>query len=71
MKLAATAGISPTDVMSGQIFENQILKVHENWIPLQTSYTMSNDAGRPESEEANDSTATNQDLEGNKDTIEE
>lgn len=71
MKLAATAGMSPTDVMSAQIFENRVLKVHENWIPLQTSYTMSNDAGRPESDEKNDSNEQNKDLEGNKDKIEE
>lgn len=56
VKLAATAGISPSNLMSAQMFENQILKVHENWIPLQTSYTMSSDVGRPESTEANDNT---------------
>lgn len=70
MKLAATAGISPTDIMSAQIFENQILKVHENWIPLQTSYTQSGNVGRPESDEPNDNTDKNKDAEGNKETIE-
>lgn len=70
MKLAATAGMSPTDVMSAQIFENEILKVHENWIPLQTSYTQRSEVGRPESDEPNDNTAKSKDAEGNKDTIE-
>lgn len=70
LKLAATAGISPTDIMSAQIFENQILKVHENWIPLQTSYTQSGNVGRPESDEPNDNTDKNKDAEGNKETIE-
>lgn len=61
MKLAATAGMTPTEVISGQLWENQFLKIHENWIPLQTSYTMSGDVGRPESKEANDSTEKNKD----------
>lgn len=65
MKLAATAGMSPSEVMSAQVWENQYLKIHENWIPLQTSYTMSSDsAGRPSNEETgkvNDSTDVNKD----------
>lgn len=64
MKLAATSGMSPAEVISNQVWENQFLKVHENWIPLQTSYTMSADAGRPanaEGEDSSDSTAKNRD----------
>ena len=63
MKLAATAGLSPGDTISNEIFENHFLKIHENWMPLQTSYTMSsNDSGRPESDEGeNDSTDANKD----------
>lgn len=64
MKLAATAGMSPREVMSAQLWENQYLKIHENWIPLQTSYTMSADAGRPSNEDTgnvNDSTSKNKD----------
>lgn len=64
MKLAATAGMSPSEVMSAQIWENQYLKIHENWKPLQTSYTMSAEAGRPSNEETgnvNDSTSKNKD----------
>lgn len=74
MKLAATAGMSPADVMSAQIFENQILKVHENWIPLKSAYTMSSktedEAGRPESTEPNDNTDKNKDTNGNQDVVE-
>lgn len=71
MKLAATSGLSPIDVMSAQFFENQILKVHENWVPLRTSYTQSSsDSGRPESEVPNDNTDKSKDADGNKDTIE-
>ena len=64
MKLAATAGMNPSEVISGQIWENQFLRIHENWIPLQTSYTMSAGAGRPENDESQgitDSTAANKD----------
>ena len=43
MKLAALAGISPAQTLSTQLFENDILQVVENWMPLQTSYTMGND----------------------------
>ena len=64
MKLAATSGMSPSETLSNQIWENQILKLHEKWVPLQTSYTMSADAGRPanaEGEDSSDSTAKNRD----------
>lgn len=65
MRLAATAGMNPSEVVSSQIWENQYLKIHENWIPLQTSYTMSSsDGGRPSNEETgkvNDSTDVNKD----------
>jgi len=64
MKLAATAGMSPMEVISGQLWENQFLKIHENWIPLQTSYTMSGETGRPSNEQTgkvNDSTDANKD----------
>lgn len=70
VKLAATAGITPLDLMSSQIFENQILKVHENWIPLQTSYTMSSgDVGRPSSTELNDQTQKSIDTNANQDEV--
>ena len=69
MKLAATAGLTPTEVITNMIWENQMLEIHNNWIPLQTSYTMSGDEtdpGRPSSDDdptnpTNDSTAKNKD----------
>lgn len=62
-KLAATSGLTPDKLLSAQIWENEFLKIHENWIPLQTSYTMAS-AGRPENSEAKgvtDSTTINKD----------
>ena len=69
LKLAATAGLTPTEVITNMIWENQMLEIHNNWIPLQTSYTMSGDEtdpGRPSSDDdptnpTNDSTAKNKD----------
>lgn len=66
MKLAATSGMTPTEALSSMIWENQYLKIHENWVPLQTSYTMSSSEGRPSAEDdpttpINDSTAKNKD----------
>ena len=68
MKLAATAGLTPTEVITNMIWENQMLEIHNNWIPLQTSYTMSGDesGGRPSADDdpaspVNDSTAKNKD----------
>ena len=60
IKLAATSGINPYRLMSGQYFENEILKIPENWKPLQTSYTMS---GNTEVDDnVADSTEKNRDL---------
>lgn len=70
MKLAATAGLTPAEVLTNMIWENQILEIHKNWMPLQTSYTMSAgeeaDVGRPDSNSdpttpINDSTDKNKD----------
>ena len=49
LKLAATSGLNPLETVSAQIFENQMLEIHKNWVPLQTSYTMSGDT-KPESD---------------------
>lgn len=76
MKLAATSGITPRMVISSQIWENTILKLNENWVPLQTSYTLSsnNEGGRPSEQEAgvvSDTAAANRDsAETNGETIE-
>lgn len=71
-KLAATSGLTPDKMLNAQIWENDYLRIHENWIPLQTSYTMAS-TGRPESDEtseANDSTSENKDS-GENEKIEE
>lgn len=67
LRLAATNGSNPYETLSSQIFENDILRLHEQWVPLQTSYTQSNK--NTESIEPNDSTARNQDANGNKDEV--
>ena len=58
MKLAASSGMSPVEVISNQQWENEYLQIHMNWIPLQTSYTLSSDSGRPENGETDDVTVT-------------
>lgn len=59
MKLAASSGMSPVEVVSNQIWENEYLQIHMNWVPLMTSYTMSGDQqGRPEDAETDDVTTT-------------
>lgn len=45
LAIAAMDGISPLEVLSLDILENKILKLHENWIPLSTSYTQSGASG--------------------------
>lgn len=64
MRLAASAGMTPDKVTTSQIWENQYLKIYENWLPLQTSYTMStSNTGRPTNAEGDvsDSTTVNND----------
>lgn len=43
MALASLNGFSPLEVLSMQFFENDCLSLHDKWIPLQSSYTMSSD----------------------------
>jgi hypothetical protein len=50
--LSATVGLDPIEVMNMSFLENDILKMHEEWIPLQSSHTMGDEAlagqdGRP------------------------
>lgn len=66
MQLAATSGLNPYQTLSSQYFENEILKIHESWRPLQTSYTMSNESTV---KEPNDEGDRNADNNGNVDTI--
>lgn len=70
LKLSATSGMNPYKTLSSQIFENEILNITSSWVPLQTSYTMSStNADDIESEPMNDSTAKNQDRNGNVDEV--
>lgn len=66
LRLAATAGENPYRTISSQIFENEILGIHEKWIPLKTSYTMSETST---SKDPNDEGDRNDDNNANKDVI--
>lgn len=59
LQLAATNGENPFRALSNQYFENKILGLHESWIPLKTSYTMSGDDTA--STEVNDETERDKD----------
>lgn len=48
LMILPTLGIKQTTFMNMLNFENDYLKLHENMIPLQTSYTQSGESGRPE-----------------------
>lgn len=41
LTLAALDGFSPLETLSLQYLENDILDLHSNWVPLQSSYTQS------------------------------
>ena len=44
LAIAALDGFTPLETLSLEFLENKCLKLHENWVPLSTSYTMSGDA---------------------------
>lgn len=46
---AASIGLSPSDIMSMQVLEDN-LGFTDDWIPIQSSNTMSGDGGRPSNE---------------------
>lgn len=41
--LVATIGLDPIEVMNMSFLENDLLKMHEEWIPLQSAHTMGNE----------------------------
>lgn len=43
LALAALDGFNPLETISLDFLENDVLKLHETWIPFQTSYTLSSD----------------------------
>lgn len=54
--LGATVGLDPIELMNMSFLENELLSMHDEWIPLQSSHTMSDepaegtdavDGGRP------------------------
>ena len=51
--IAASLGLNPPNMSAMLYMENEILKLHDNMIPLQSSYTQSsdNEGGRPTAEE--------------------
>ena len=77
LTVMCAAGINPLTTLSSLMFENDVLKLHERFMPLQTSFTQSaastNDkGGRPPKDETEltDSGATTRDLDANTDTVE-
>ena len=45
--LSATVGLDPIEVMNMAYLENDLLEMHEGWIPLQSAHTMSNEEEQP------------------------
>lgn len=49
----ATMGLTPDDFIAQTYLENQVLQLQNEFIPVQTSHTQSNDPGRPSTNEDN------------------
>ena len=54
MAVAALDGFDPLEILSMEFLENDCFKLHETWIPLQSSYTQSNK--RPDEKDNSDMT---------------
>lgn len=58
MAVASLDGFSPLETLSLQMLENEVLQLHEEWVPLQSSHTQSSSTigqtGRPQSDELTD-----------------
>lgn len=77
LTVMCAAGINPLTTLSSLMFENDVLRLHERFMPLQTSFTQSANAtedkgGRPKKsdDELSDGGAIARDLETDKETIE-
>ena len=73
LMMCASIGADPLQTLSSAYVENTILELHNQFVPLQTSYTQSgNDAGRPQKDESEltDSGLQTRDDGENVDTIE-
>lgn len=66
MELVASLGLSPLEALNKTILENEIFKLHEKFIPLQSSHTQSGSAtdegGRPTKSEGDISDSRQADL---------
>ena len=72
LKLAASLGNTPLEILSSQILENDILGLTDSWIPLRSSNTsnsndITNNGGRPETDEPAESTQQNREDGSNSD----
>lgn len=77
LTVMCAAGVNPLTTLSSLIFENEILRLHERFAPLQTSFTQSanpttDKGGRPTKDDADltDGGAAGRDADSNTDTIE-
>ena len=64
--LCATVGLEPIEMMNMAYLENDLLKMHEEFIPLQSSHTQSNEElqkqeGAPQSDNPKDETVRDRD----------
>ena len=57
MAVAALDGFDPLEILSMEFLENDCFKLHETWIPLQSTYTQSSN-----SNEKSDSDMTDEGL---------
>lgn len=66
MEMVASLGLSPLEILNKTTLENEIFKLHELFIPLQSSHTQNGDSsdsnGRPKSSEDNISDSRQADL---------
>lgn len=67
--LMASLGFTPMDIIGLEVLENQVMKLHEKWIPPQSAFTQSGDGegGRPQSsdEDLGESGANTRKIDGN------
>jgi hypothetical protein len=65
MAVAALDGFNPLETLSMEFLENQCFNLHENWIPLQSSYTQSGDSNEKSDSELTDEGAETREQEKN------
>lgn len=69
-ELATALGQTPYEMQGSLFLENDVLKLHDKFIPLVSSYTQSSKAGRPESDSLSEEGQKSRDSNKNTDTIE-